>query len=228
MRHTASAALALAIVASVTSCGHSPTAPRAAAAPATPATALEVANFVQSDWRTRSESKYQLLLSADYHFEFAPWDSAWFGQPPWSRADEESCALHLFETGTPWVPPAKSITFDFLAPPSDSADPRPGMNPKWHRMLTLLPSVWIYYDDGAIQLTGREQLYVVRGDSASIPADLVATGVKPDTTRWWLDRWVDATPDPGFRAVPVRSVAAPRGAQALSWWTWGRAKALYR
>ena len=30
-------------------------------------------------------------------------------------------------------------------------------------------------------------------DSAAIPAELVSRGFKPDSLRWWIDRWEDET-----------------------------------
>jgi hypothetical protein len=223
-------ALALALVASAAACSHTPTAPKVAAAPSAPApppTPLAVANYFQSCWQNLSARNYDVMLSADYQFDFAPWDSSWFGRPPWSRADEESCVVHLFQTGTTSQPPTTSITFNFLATPTDSADPRPGMNPKWHRLITILPSLRVYYPDNYFELTGLELLYVVRGDSAHIPAELSAAGVKPDSTGWWLERWTDATPETPFHAVPARAGAPPNNVQGTTWIPWGRLKALY-
>ena len=57
-------------------------------------------------------------------------------------------------------------------------------------------------DDGnTVEVTGNALFFLTRGDSAAIPQDLIARGLKPaagDTTssqalRWWIDRWEDET-----------------------------------
>jgi len=45
---------------------------------------------------------------------------------------------------------------------------------------------------------------MTRGDSAAIPGDL---GVGPDSTRWYLDRWIDKTDcEAGKRCVTMGTV----------------------
>jgi hypothetical protein len=172
-----------------------------------------VATYLRDCWQDRSISEYLLLPSENYRFDFASGDSAgtYYSSTPWTRSDELATAQHIFVTGTPSQPPATSIAIDFTSAPTDSADPRPGMNPKWHRLVTMAASVRIFFAESGFEITGPSRFFVVRGDSAEIPADLIARGMKPDSTRWWLERWTDET----YHGSP----------KTISW---GAVKALYR
>jgi hypothetical protein len=49
-------------------------------------------------------------------------------------------------------------------------------------------------DEGnALEVTGFALFYVVRGDSAAIPPELYSRGFRPDSLRWWIERWEDET-----------------------------------
>jgi len=64
---------------------------------------------------------------------------------------------------------------------------------------------------------GFANFFMVRGDSALIPADLAARGFRPDSTRWYIERWEDDTfQEVGARAMPTSTA------------TWGTIKVLYR
>jgi hypothetical protein len=128
----------------------------------------------------------------------------------------------MFRTGTLSEPPATSITVTFVDTPTDSADPRPGMNPKWHRLITVNASVRVFFQDGGFEFAGPLRFFVVRGDSAQIPADLLAAGVRPASARWWLVRWDDET----FKAYSAEP--AIDGPKAINSGSWGRLKSLYR
>jgi hypothetical protein len=57
-------------------------------------------------------------------------------------------------------------------------------------------------------LTGRFTFFCVRGDSVAIPPELASAGVGPDSTRWWIERWEDATTtatEPGMHPAPART-----------------------
>ena len=214
----------------IAGCSHTPTAPKTTLpAPSPPATPLAVATYLRDCWRERSISGYELLPTEDFRFEFASGDSAgtYYSGTPWTRGDELATAEHLFVSGTASQPPVSSIAIDFTSPPTDSADPRPGMNPRWHRLVTMAASIRFYFADGGFEITGPSQFFVVRGDSAEIPADMIAAGVKPDTTRWWLERWTDETFH-AYSAVPARSGSPSARALATKSSSWGSIKALYR
>lgn len=212
-------------------CGHKPTAPRAVAtSPApVPSTPIAVADFLQWCWQNRSADQYGLIFSEDFVFEFAVGDSAgnFYRSTPWGRSDELLMAVHLFRDGTPSKPPASSITLDFTQEPTNEPDARPGKNPRWHRFITTQVLLRVNLPDGTQEIRGAEYFFMVRGDSAQISPELAARGVRPDSTRWWIERWVDgslqsapaesSTPSPGREnAMPGRK------------FTLGQLKALYR
>ena len=70
------------------------------------------------------------------------------------------------------------------------------------------------------RIAGAASFYLVRGDSAQIPPDLQARGLRPDRSRWWIERWEDETlrvpGRPGMATMPGRSI------------TFGELKMLYR
>jgi len=75
----------------------------------------------------------------------------------------------------------------------------------------------------AVRLQVRQDLdlnfFVVRGDSAQIPPQLMARGFRPDTTRWYIERLEDTAAAlstliaDGARSVPMARASvytAPR------------------
>jgi hypothetical protein len=45
----------------------------------------------------------------------------------------------------------------------------------------------------SVEVTGNALFFLTRGDSAQIPPELIARGLRPDSTRWWMDRMEDET-----------------------------------
>ena len=216
------------LVALLPGCSHSPTAPKTAYRPALPANPDSVASYFQWCWRNRDPSAYQLLFTGDYQFVFDTADSAddFYRTTPWTRTDEVVFGDHLFRGGTPSQPPATSITLDYTQDPDVQADPRPGMNPAWHQMITLQTLLRVSLTDGIIEIRGPIDFYVTRGDSAHIPDDLAAAGAPRDSTRWWVDRWVDRS-----LQVTLAKVADHAGAvhtQPAKLGTWAYLKTTYR
>jgi hypothetical protein len=72
-------------------------------------------------------------------------------------------------------------------------DPRPGRNPQYHKQLRSTFDLTIRTPTESFEVGGNLLVFATRGDSAAIPPDLVARGVKPDLTTWWLDRLEDET-----------------------------------
>ena len=186
-------------------------------------------------WQHRDPLTYKQVFTDDYRFIFAQNDSAGnaFRDRPWLREDEMDMATHLF-TGGADRPPASdvSITIDnlLLALP----DPRPGHLNKWHTTVTtgVDLKVTVTSSDGTpsvTPVTGRALFYLVRGDSAALPSDLA--GLKPDSTRWWIERWEDETvsngPGSAFRAPRPGARPTPGGPYELPPLTFGELKKAY-
>jgi hypothetical protein len=167
-------------------------------------------------WLNRDPSLYSEIFTDDYRFQFAPNDSA--GNPyrdsPWIREYELSSAQHMFSGGTD-RPPASDIKITISGLLVAQPDPRPGKDPKWHRAVRTPVDLKITFDQNGTpevnSVTGYALFFVVRGDSAIIPPELIAKGFGPDPTRWWIERWEDETA--GATGSPA--AARPAGAAAL-------------
>ena len=57
------------------------------------------------------------------------------------------------------------------------------------------------------QVTGAARFFLARGDSALIPAELVARGFRADPGHWYIQRWEDETL--GSLAPTAREGGAP-------------------
>jgi hypothetical protein len=172
---------------------------RAASIPApAPNSPANVVKLFAWCWLNRDPSLYSEIFTDDYRFQFAPNDSA--GNPyrdsPWIREYELSSALHMFSGGTD-RPPASDIKITISELLVVNPDPRPGKLAKWHRSVRTPVDLKITFDQNGSpevnSVAGYALFFVVRGDSAVIPPELVAQGFGPDSTRWWIERWEDET-----------------------------------
>jgi len=134
------------------------------------------------------------VLADDFVMQSASVDSAGNGtRDVSSDRDSLLAELRLLFQGGPGVPRAGNLqlTFDRNVVPFD--DTRPGKNAKWHK--TVRTAVSLLVVDSTTQqrseTTGHALFFLVRGDSTQIPPDEVAHGARPDSTRWWIERWED-------------------------------------
>ncbi len=180
-------------------------------------------------WQHRDPNRYAEIFTDDYRFIFSPTDSAGngFRDRPWLREDELLSAQHLFVGGAD-QPPASDIqiTTDRM---QAEPDPRPGHQNRWHWTITTYVNlkVTVTGPDGTPSVTpvqGNALFYLVRGDSAVIPPELVTRGFRPDSSRWWIDRWEDQTV--GTSPASARRPGATP-ARVLMPISWGQLKALY-
>ncbi len=181
----------------------------------------------------RDINVYKGLFSADYVFTFSQLDPA--GDPyrgtPWRREDELASTTHLFVTGNATEEPASSISLTFDATLIPQNDPRQGASPnRWHKLVTTGVVLDVQRSSGSLQVKGRANFFVVRGDSALIPPEL---NLRPDSLRWYIQGWVDDTASPngapGARARPAHEAGPalnlPSGPYTVSF---GGLKTLYR
>ena len=180
-------ALALALLV-FAGCSTRTTVPRveSVSGPTTPQNAVKLFEwaFVNRDLPTIAS-----LLTADFEFLTAGTDSA--GNParvPVGRDSVLSSLRAMFES----VPPAE-VTLNFDQNLRALPDPRPGREDSVHR--TIRTSVDLHLVDpvttSTYEVTGYLLFYLVRGDFASLPADQVALGARPDRNRWWIERLDD-------------------------------------
>lgn len=160
----------------------------------------DVVRRLARDWSARDARDYALLFADDFQCIAMAGDSAGdaFRERPWLREDEMLMARHLFVGGGA-LPPARAIDVRLDPRLLASPDPRPGKDPRWHRIVRADADVAIVTARGhgrpeMLRVRGIQSFYVVRGDSAVIPAELIAQGVRPDSAQWWIERWEEQGP----------------------------------
>jgi hypothetical protein len=162
-------------------------------------------------WNHRAYDEYTELFTEDFEFHFASADSAGnvFRDGALFRQDELDIARHLFIEGTATEPPAikVSLTFDRVFVPQP--DSRPGKTYPYHQEVKRNLVLTIDTEDQNFRITGAARFFVVRGDSAKIPDDLVQRGFRPDANRWYIERWEDET-------IEGAALTADLGAAGLS------------
>jgi hypothetical protein len=178
-------------------------------------------------WNHRNQDSFRHVLAGDFQFVFALGDSAGQLFPGARIGRDELLEIlgYMFVGGGP-TPRATSVVLLLDPTLRVLPDSRLGKDPAWHKEILSAVDFTLRTEDGAeYRLAGNARFFVVRGDSAVIPADLVTEGVVPDSTRWYIDQWHDETlQGAGLRASPA-DLQAPLPARNS---TWGQILALYR
>ena len=178
-------------------------------------------------WDHRDLATFENLLTDDFRFVFALADSAGnlFPDHGMDRWPLLFCLQHLF-TGGGLASPATSISLVLDPRLIALPDSRAGRNPRWHKEILTSVDLTIKTEDlTEYAVTGHARFFVVRGDSAILPAEL---GVGPDSTRWYIQQWNDETLRDAIAAAPdpagSANLLAPQPAHQV---TWGRILAYY-
>ena len=238
MRRLAPSIVALAGLATLAGC-FNPFSPRVlsqrvvtlAPSPNTPENAVKLFEWC---WVNRGVDEYRELFTDDYVFISAGTDSA--GNPSREiqarRDDEVQIAENMF-IGSADRPPAESITLFFDQNLVTFPDTRPGKDSKWHKQVRTHVDLKVKIDSGnTAEVTGSALFFITRGDSAAIPKELQARGFRPDSLRWWIDRWEDETLEgSGLQALRLAPAggghATPRATAAVTQMTMGELKRYY-
>jgi hypothetical protein len=130
------------------------------------------------------------MLTDDFQFISAGTDSA--GNPSRDTLGGRSwldVALRAL------LDPANQVSLLFDANLIPFPDSRPGKDPKWHRQVRSSIDLRVHdaQANTTFEVSGYALFFLTRGDSAQIPPELLARGVKPDSTVWWFDRCDDET-----------------------------------
>ena len=162
-----------------------------APSPTTPQNAIKLFEWC---WKNRGVEEYKTLFTDDYVFQSAELDSAGNGGRDvlTRRNDEIETAQNMF-IGSAERPPAAKITLNFDPNLVPFPDTRPGKDQKWHKTIRTSVDLKVDVDEGnTLEVTGHALFFLTRGDSALIPKELQSR-FKPDSLRWWIDRWEDET-----------------------------------
>jgi len=202
--------------------------------PPSPTNPQELVKLFKWCWENRDISRYREIFTDDYRFAFAITDSA--GNPyrnnPWTREDELASATNLFVGGSASEPAASSISLIFDGDLRAEPDYRDGKNARWHQQIQIATlTLTINKSDGsAVRVTGGALFYLVRGDSALIPQELIDRGFKSDSTRWYMERWEDQTNvGPGAASVaPAPEARVGAVSASPTFMSWGLVKRIWR
>jgi hypothetical protein len=195
-------------------------------------------------WVNRAYTEYQELFTEDYRFAFAQTDSIGAAYQGWASTRDEDLRetknLFLGGAGSP-TPPAQRIVLYFDPNMVAMDDTRPGKMAPWHKEIRTGVNLTIDNGVDVWRVTGYARFFVVRGDSAKIPAELK---LGPDPNRWYIERWEDETAGSGGTAAqpatPDAAIRDPRAtfprppiaghgsaARTTGATTWGYVKNLY-
>jgi hypothetical protein len=146
-------------------------------------------------WDHRAITEYEEIFTDDFQFQFAATDTAGnaFRGHALTRFDEIETARHLFVGGSS-APPANSISLELdqnLIPQQDSRAGK--QDTTYHQEIDTQVVLSIETDEESFRVTGTARFFLVRGDSAAIPAEMVAKGFRRDPQRWYIERWEDET-----------------------------------
>jgi hypothetical protein len=134
--------------------------------------------LLQWCWNRRQLDPYLALFTDDYRAGCVGTDA-----PVLSRYHEFLAARTLFDR-------IRGIRLDFAGKLVALPDPRPGKTATWHQVVSARTRMMLVERGGHLQwIDEGVAFFLVRGDSALIPPDLAAEGFRPDTSRWFIERW---------------------------------------
>ncbi len=174
-------------------------------------------------WNDRAPGSFTGLFAADFQFVFAPGDSAGnlFRYRPVDRGLMLNILRNLFVGGGS-EPPANDVHLTLGPALTVMDDPRPGKDPGWHKAVRATVDLSVRTPLYDYVIMGDALFFVVRGDSALIPADL---GVGPDSHRWYIDQWNDGTYEEIVIPAPRARASFSPPVERISW---GKLLSLYR
>ena len=189
-----------------------PTAPASEPFAGAPSDTAAIRLFVYC-WNHRDARDYATLFTRDFQFVFALGDSA--GQLFSGREIDQPEMLriaHNMFVGGDAQPPMTNVNLQVDQILQFSGDPGAA-----HRRLTTNVNLHITANE-PYDVYGQARFVLVRGDSAALPDTLLHLGIRPDSTRWFIQEWDDETANApaGAHTAPVRNL------------TWGAVMSLYR
>jgi len=192
-----------------------------------PSSAVGVLRLYEWCWNHRDPDLYRELFTDDYQFQFATTDTAGnaYRDRALNREEELDIALNIFVRGNSTTPPPTSISLVFDPNLVALPDSRLGKDGRVHKEIAA--QTLLRFEEPAYEVDGTTRFFVVRGDSALLPQELIDRGFRRDSTRWFIERVEDETLDgaapmrsPGAartRRVTTRTVLDPVPAHQISW-----------
>ena len=166
---------------------------RTATTPPVPSTPADAIALLRWCWESRDVTRYHELFTQNFRYFYTFGDSsgAAYQTTPWTRLDELASATNLFVGGSTPRAPASSITLTFTSGPEFLPSPG-GLGYPWRQRFVARWALDIACTDGStLQSGGQSMWFLVRGDSAAIPQELKDRGFSPDSSRWYVERWLE-------------------------------------
>src|SRR5436309_8705460 len=179
-------------------------------------TAEEVVALLKWCWDNRDISRYHEVFTDDFRFTFVSTDGAGNPYPDhsWTREDELTSASHLFVDGSPTQPVASEVALSL-------GDARfttgfPGLASPWHKQGLVPLTLAVTRSDGSkLSASGQALFFLVRGDSAVLPQELIDRGFRPDSSRWYIERLVEVAAEDHAPVLTVPSVVSGKAGSAI-------------
>lgn len=158
-----------------------------------PSSAVGVLRLYEWCWNHRDPDLYRELFTDDYQFQFATTDTAGnaYRNRALNREEELDIAANIFVRGNSSNPPPTSISLVFDPNLVALPDGRRGKDGRVHKEIAA--QTLLRFEDPAYEINGTTRFFVVRGDSALLPRELVDRGFRRDSTRWFIERVEDET-----------------------------------
>ncbi len=176
--------------------------------PPEPSSAVGVLRLYEWCWNHRDPDRYRELFTDDYQFQFATADTAGnaYRDRALNREEELDIAANIFVRGNATTPPPSSISLVFDPNLVALPDGRRGKDGRVHKEIAA--ETLLRFEDPAYEIKGTTRFFVVRGDSALLPQELIDRGFRRDSTRWYIERVEDETFDD---LAPMRITGAEFG-----------------
>jgi hypothetical protein len=164
---------------------------------------------LEATWESQVEGEYAKLLTDDFRFHFSsasdPGLDALYGDN-WKRADEIDAITHLFDGFTNAdsvaLPGASGIDLTLTGLQYQSDFEHPDSTTQYKKLVITQFNATIEVptapDPTTYPISSRQELYLVRGDAAVLPAGALA-----DTTHWYVRKWDDLSVSTAFAKGPV-------------------------
>jgi len=160
-------------------------------------TPAHLAQRLEATWESQVETEYAKLLTDDFRFHFSPASDPVLVETygnNWKRSDEIEALTHLFHGFTnaesDTIPGANSIDVTLTGVQYAYDFEHPDSTAQYKKMVITSFNAAIEVptepEPSTFPISSRQELYLVRGDAAVLPA-----GSPADSSRWYVRRWED-------------------------------------
>jgi hypothetical protein len=176
-------------------------------------TPAHFAQRLEATWESQVETEYAKLLTDDFHFRFSvssdPLLVGAYGNN-WKRAEEIDALTHLFHgfanAASDTIPGASTIDITMTGVQYVNDLEHSDSTAQYKKVVITSFDATIQVPAASepvvYQISSRQELYLVRGDAAALPAGAVA-----DSTRWYVRRWDDLSVGSLARKGPITHAA---------------------